>query len=131
MPDPTPAAAATLAGRVFSGLMVLFFAFDGGAKLFRPQFVTEGMAKFGYPDGCIVPLGAVLLLCTLLYALPRTAVLGAMLLTGYLGGAVATHVRAGDPLFTHVLAPVWFGVAVWLGLLLRRPALRRALFAGR
>jgi len=80
--------------------------------------------KLGYPEGTIVPLGIVLLICTVLYAIPQTSVLGAMLLTGYLGGAVATHVRVGDPLFTHVLFPVYMGILVWLGIYLRDVRLR-------
>ena len=79
----------------------------------------EGTVKLGYPETVIVPLGIILLTCTILYVIPRTSVLGAILLTGYLGGAVATHVRVGDPLFTHVLFPVYLGVLIWGGLYLR------------
>jgi hypothetical protein len=106
-------------GRVLSGLPVLFLLVDAVAKLVKPQPVIEGTVKLGYPENTIVPLGIVLLLSTVLYILPRTAVLGAILLTGYLGGAVATHVRVSDPLFTHTLFPVYLGVALWAGLVLR------------
>jgi hypothetical protein len=117
---------AVVAGRVLSGLASLFFLVDGGAKLCKPAPVVEGTLKLGYSEGVIVPLGVVLLASTLLYAWPRTAFFGAILLTGYLGGAVGAHVRVGDPLFTHVLFPVYFGVIVWLGLWLRDPHVRAA-----
>jgi len=85
---------------------------------------VEATVKLGYSATTIVPLGIVLLTCTVLYVIPRTSVLGAILLTGYLGGAVATHVRVGDPLFSHVLFPVYLGVMIWLGLYLRDNRLR-------
>jgi len=84
-----------------------------------------GTVALGYNESVIFPLGIVLLACTVLYALPITSVLGAILLTGYLGGAVASHVRLGSPLFTHVLFPVYLGILLWLGLFLRYPTLRR------
>ena len=107
------------AGRIMSGLMVLFLLFDSAGKLLRLQPVVEGTAKLGFPTGVIVPLGVVLLACVVLYLIPRTAILGAVLLTGYLGGAVATHVRAADPLFSHVLFPLYVGALIWGGLYLR------------
>lgn len=106
-------------GRVFSAIAVLFLLFDGIAKVMRVPAVVEGTKKVGYPESSLVGIGCVLLVSTLLYALPRTSILGAILLTGYLGGAVATHVRIGDPLFSHVLFPVYFGVVIWGGLVLR------------
>jgi hypothetical protein len=112
------------AGRIISALPILFLLFDGAMKLVKPAPVVEATVKLGYPEGTIVPLGIVLLVCTLLYAIPQTSVLGAMLLTGYLGGAVATHVRVGDPLFTHVLFPVYMGILIWLGIYLRDVRLR-------
>ena len=115
------------AGRVISGLATLFLLLDGVAKLFKPAVVVEGTIALGYPESSIIPLGIVLIASTLLYAFPRTGTLGAILLTGYLGGAVATHVRVGDPLFTHSLFPVYLGALIWLGLLLREPALRALL----
>jgi len=84
-----------------------------------------GTVALGYNESVIFPLGIVLLVCTVLYAVPTTSVLGAILLTGYLGGAVASHVRLGSPLFTHVLFPVYLGILLWLGLFLRYPTLRR------
>ncbi|MGH9780159.1 MAG: DoxX family protein [Candidatus Acidiferrales bacterium] len=112
------------AGRILSALPALFLLADSAGKFLRPAPVVEGTVKLGYSESVILPLGIVLLACTVLYLIPRTSVLGAILLTGYLGGAVATHVRVGDPLFTHVLFPVYFGVMLWGGLYLREPRLR-------
>lgn len=112
------------AGRMISVLPILFLFMDGVMKLVKPALVVEATVKLGYPETVIVPLGIVLLVCTVFYAIPRTSVLGAILLTGYLGGAVATHVRVGDPLFTHTLFPVYLGVFVWGGLYLRDTRLR-------
>jgi ABC-type transport system involved in cytochrome c biogenesis permease component len=81
--------------------------------------VSETMIKLGYPSELSLTLGIITLICVALYLVPRTAVLGAILLTGYLGGAVATHVRVGDPLFSHILFPVYIGILVWGGLYLR------------
>ena len=107
------------AGRIVSALPVLFLLMDGVMKLFKPAFVVDATVKLGYTESTIVPLGIVLLAGTVLYVVPQTSVLGAILLTGYLGGAVATHVRVGDPLFSHVLFPAYLGVLIWLGLYLR------------
>lgn len=112
------------AGRLLSALPILFLLFDGVAKVMRLPPVLEGFTKLGYPPNVSVPIGVVLLCCVGLYALPGTSVLGAILLTGYLGGAVATHVRVGDPLFSHALFPVYAAVLVWGGLFLRDARLR-------
>ena len=111
------------AGRIVSGLVAVFLLLDGGMKLAKPAFVVEATVRLGYPESTIVPIGVVLIVCTVLYLIPRTAVLGAILLTAYLGGAVATQIRAGEPVFSVVFAIV-FGVLVWLGLYLRNPTLR-------
>lgn len=100
------------AGWILSGLAALFFLLDGGMKLAKPPEVVKPTVELGWPESSIVGLGVVLLACTLLYLWPRTAVLGAVLLTGYLGGAVATHVRVGGPVF-NILFPVVFGCFVW------------------
>jgi hypothetical protein len=110
-------------GRILSTLPVLFMLMDGVMKLMKPDFVVKATVQLGYAEDVIVPLGIVVLICTILYAVSPTAVLGAILLSGYLGGAVATHVRAGDPLFSHILAPVYFAVILWIGLYLREPRL--------
>src|SRR5215510_703121 len=99
-------------GRIVGALVVLFLVFDSGLKLVRPAPppVADAFAHVGWPLGLAICLATILLSCTILYAIPRTSVLGAILLTGYLGGAVATHLRVGDPLFSHVLFPVYLGV---------------------
>src|SRR5205807_10288958 len=104
-------------------LPALFLLFDGAMKLVKPPFVVEATVRLGYAESVIVPLGVVLLVCTVLYLVPPTAVLGAILLTGYLGGAVATHVHAGDGPF-EILFPVVFGALLWGGLVLRDARLR-------
>ena len=114
------------AGRVLSALPVAFLVFDAAIKLVHPAFVTEASAKIGWPDAVITPLGCVLLACVALYVVPRTAVVGAVLLTGYLGGAVATHLRVGDPMFSHTLFPIYFGIMLWGGLYLRDARVRAA-----
>lgn len=112
------------AGIIVSAIPVLFLLMDAVGKLIKPEPVVTGTVELGYPENVIVPLGVVLLICTILYAIPQTAILGAILLTGYLGGAVATHVRVGSPLFTHMLFPVYLGIMIWLGLYLRDVRLR-------
>ena len=112
-------------GWILSGLMIAFLLMDATMKLLALPVVLEAQVPLGFAGAATARgLGVLLLACTLLYAVPRTAVLGAILLTGYLGGAVATHLRVGDPLFTHVLFGVYMGVALWLGLYLRDARLR-------
>ncbi|MEA2604831.1 MAG: hypothetical protein QOF89_5823 [Acidobacteriota bacterium] len=114
------------AGRIMSALPALFLLFDAVMKLVKPAPVVQATVQLGYPESVILGLGIVLLASTALYLIPRTAVLGAILLTGYLGGAVATHVRVGAGLFT-VLFPVFFGALIWGGLFLRDSRLRALL----
>lgn len=118
-------------GRALSTLAILFLLFDALTKVFRAQPVVEGTVQLGYPESTIVGIGLVLLACIVIHLIPRTAVLGAILLTGFLGGAVATHVRLLNPLFSHTLFPVYVAVFVWLGLALRDAELRRVLLGGR
>lgn len=106
-------------GRIMSALVVLFMLTDGFMKLMKPAPVLEAIARLGFPESAITLIGIILLGSTILYVIPRTAVLGAILLIGYLGGAVATQVRAGSPLF-----PVIFGVLLWGGLFLQDSRLR-------
>ena len=114
------------AGYIIGGLPVLFLLMDGVMKLFKPSFVVEPTLKLGYSESTIVPLGVVLVICTILYVIPRTTVLGAILLTGYLGGAVATNVRVVGPAF-NIVFPVVVGVLLWASLFLREPRLRSLL----
>jgi hypothetical protein len=122
MQSATPAVPASKprrwAGRIISALPALFLLADGAMKLVKPEPVVKATVALGYAETVILPLGIVLLACTILYLIPRTAVLGAILLTGYLGGAVATHVRAGHGPFA-ILFPVVFGALLWGGLVLR------------
>jgi DoxX-like protein len=111
------------AGRIISILPALFLLLDGILKLVKPPVVVEATVKLGYPENVIVAIGIVLVVCTILYLIPRTAVLGAILLTGHLGGAVATQVRAGGPFF-NVIFPVILGAMLWGGLYLRNARLR-------
>ena len=114
-------------GFAISGTLLLFLLFDSVGKLLKVPPVVEGSARLGYPESSIAGIGVVLLVCTVLFAIPRTSFFGAILLTGYLGGAVATHVRVGSPLWTHQLFPVYIGVLIWLALYLRNEKLRRLL----
>jgi DoxX-like family len=107
-------------GRIVGGLPALFMLVDAVMKLFKPAFVVDATVQLGYPESVILPLGIVLAACTILYLIPRTSVLGAILLTGYLGGAVATHVRVGGPAFP-IIFPIIFGILIWGGLYLRDP----------
>lgn len=107
-----------IASYVLSTIPVLFLLIDGIMKLFKPAVVVNATVDLGYSESVIVPLGIVLTACTILYVIPRTAVLGAVLLTGYLGGAIATHVRIGAPAF-NVIFPVIVALFVWGGLYLR------------
>jgi len=112
------------AGRIMSALPALFLVFDGVIHIMRIPPVVEAFARLGYSINLAVPLGIIEIACILLYVIPRTSVLGAVLLTGYLGGAVATNLRTGAPLFSNVLFPVYVGVLLWGGLYLRDNALR-------
>ena len=115
-------------GLLLSGIAVSFLVMDGTMKLLALDVVTQATAQLGFPGTAAFAerLGLLLLLCTALYAWPRTALLGAILLTGYLGGAVATHVRLGNPLFTHTLFGPYIGLLVWGGLFLRDARIRAA-----
>ncbi len=114
------------AGRIVTALPALFLLMDGGMKLFKPAFVVAATTQLGYPESVIVGLGAVLVVSTLLYLVPRTSILGAVLLTGYLGGAVASKVRVGAPLFDFVFAFA-IGILLWCGVWLRNRRLREIL----
>jgi len=111
-------------GFALSGLVILFMLMDATMKLLQLPIVLETTVQLGWPVSSVVPLGIVLLICTALYAFPRTSVLGAILFTAYLGGAVATHARIGSPIPSHLLFGVYLGVMLWGGLYLRDACLR-------
>jgi hypothetical protein len=111
------------AGRIISGIVVLFAIFDGVTKLMKAKQVIEATVRIGFPESTIVGIGAALLISTALYVIPRTSVLGAILLTAYFGGATAANVRVGSPAF-NISFPIMFGVLAWLGLFLRESRLR-------
>jgi len=110
-------------GRVLSGMAVAFLLFDATGKLLKVGPVIEGSAQLGYPESTIVPIGVLLLFGVVLYLIPRTSVLGAIYLAAYLGGAVASHYRLGNPLASHVLFPVYVAAFLWGGLALRNARL--------
>jgi len=126
VPTPTTAPTAAVsktslwAGRILSGLAIAVFVFTGLFWLLKPAVAAQGFAHYGYPDSAALPIALVETACVIVYAIPRTSVLGAILLTGYLGGATATHVRAGEPFFL----PIVVGIVIWLGLFLRDGQLR-------
>ena len=122
--------AAQWTGRILSGLVIAFMVLDAGMKLLAVQPVIDAQRELGFPDsvGLARGLGVLLLACTILYAFPKTAVLGAVLLTGYLGGAIAVHLRLDHPWLTHTLFGAYVGAAAWAGLLARRTDLRGVLF---
>jgi DoxX-like family len=122
--SPPPSKRRLWIGRIMSALPALFLLIDAVGKLLKPAPVVEETVQLGYPESVLVGLGIVLLTCTVLYVIPRTTTFGAILLTGYLGGAVATHLRVGSPLFSHILFPVYVAVLIWGGLYLRDERLR-------
>ncbi len=118
---------AKITGWVLSGLAILFLVFDGVMKFFMDKLPPEALeagAALQWPIEKMPLVGTILLTCTILYTIPRTAILGAVLLTGYLGGAVASHIRVSNPLFSHTLFPIYIAVFVWLGLYLRDARLK-------
>jgi len=114
----------SIAGYVLTGLVAAFLTFDTVMKLLQIAPAVQGTTELGYPAGTVVVIGAIELVCLVLYLIPPTSVLGALLLTGYLGGAIATHVRVGSPLPTHTLFPIYVALMVWGGLYLRESRLR-------
>jgi hypothetical protein len=111
-------------GHVLSTLAILFLLMDGTVHLTKIAPVVDAFNQLGYPMSAALPMGVIELTCLALYVFPRTSVLGAILLTGYLGGAVAIHLRVGSPLFSHLLFPIYVGAMIWGGLYLRDARLR-------
>jgi hypothetical protein len=130
-PPPGVSTRARWGGRVLSGIPALFLAFDAAIKLVDLAPVRESFLRLGMSPGLATTIGALELACLALYLLPRTAALGAVLLTGYLGGAMSLHVRLGDPLLSHVFFPSYLGALLWLGLFVRDPRLPALLRAPR
>jgi len=126
-----PSRAAVRTGTVISVLVGLFLLFDASIKLLRLPFVVEATVQLGFPAHTVQVMGALLLISLAVYAIPRTSVFGAVLITGYLGGAVCANVRVDAPLFGYVLFPIYVAVLVWLGLYLRNAALRQLVRTGR
>lgn len=114
-------------GRLMSWLAILFFLVDGIMKFIQPQEVIDGTVSLGYQASQVLIMGILILIPTILYAIPKTSILGAILITGYLGGAIATHFRLGNPLFSHTIFPVYFGILVWGGLWLTNLKIRSLL----
>ena len=106
------------AGRLVGGIAVLFLTFDSLIKVLAAAPAVESTTQLGYPAAAVVPIGIIELACLVVYLIPRTSIIGAVLLTGYLGGAIATHVRVGNPLLSHTLFPIYVAVLVWGGLFL-------------
>jgi len=121
MDSPSPALLWT--GRILSGIAIAFLLFDASGKLMRIAPVLEGTAKLGYSERTVLPLGILLLAGVILYLIPQTRVVGAVYLAAFLGGAVASQYRVGNPLASHVLFPVYVAVLLWGGLALRDPKL--------
>ena len=117
-------------GRALSGFAILFLLFDSAIKLLRLPMVAESTAQLGYPAELALTIGVIELACLVVYMIPATSILGAILLTGYLGGAIATHVRIGSPLFTHILFPTYIAALIWGGLYLRDVRVRAVLPVG-
>src|SRR5262249_21669655 len=126
-PGLPPSTRARWVGRVLSGLAVVFLLFDATVKLLELPMAVEATTQLGYPASVVIPLGLIEVGCLIAYLVPRASVLGAILWTGYLGGAVATQVRVGSPLFSQTLFPVYIAALLWAGLWLRHPRLRAAL----
>ena len=112
------------AGRILSGLAVAFLLFDISFKILQPPMAIEANAELGYPASVILPIGLIEIACLTAYLVPQTSVLGAVLWTGYLGGAIATHVRVGNPLLSHTLFPIYLALFIWGGIWLRDEKLR-------
>ncbi|MFC5449395.1 DoxX family protein [Paenibacillus aestuarii] len=111
--------------RVFSGISILFMLMDSIMKLFKPSFVVESTVSLGYQEHHIVLIGVLGLISTLLFALPRTSFIGAVMLTGYFGGVMATHIRLDAPLFSNILFPVYLAILIWGSLWLRNEQVRK------
>jgi hypothetical protein len=127
VPSIEPSSAARWAGRILSGLGVLFLTFDAGFKLLAAEAAVKAGPDLGWSPDAIHLLGIIQVVCLVAYLVPRSSVFGALLWTGYLGGAIATHLRVGSPLLSHTLFPIYIALLLWLGLWLREPRVRALL----
>jgi hypothetical protein len=130
-PAAIPSAAARWGGRILTALVALFFAFDAGIKLVGAKAAVDGTVQLGYQPHHVLPIGLLALGCLILYLIPRTAPLGAVLFTGYLGGAIATQLRVDNPLLSHVLFPTYVAAMVWGALYLRDARVRALVHSAR
>lgn len=112
-------------GRIMSGIVILFMVFDATLKFLKPAEVIGATADLGYLEHHILPMGLLAITATILYAIPATSILGGILLTGYFGGAIATHMRLDNPAFSHTLFPVYLAVLMWGGVWLRNQRVRK------
>jgi DoxX-like family len=126
-PTSHPSRRSVIAGRIMTGIIALLLTLDVSAKLVRAQAVVDGSAKLGFTPDQMFVVGVIGAVCLVLYLIPRTAPIGALLWTGYFGGAIVTHLRVGDPLLTHVLFPIYVSALIWGGLYLRDPRVRAVL----
>jgi len=117
----------TWTGRILSALAAFFLVFDSMMKILKLSAAVEGTTRLGYPESVVLGIGVIELVCVVVYLIPRSSVLGAILLTGYLGGAIATHVRVGSPLVFYTLFPIYVAILLWGGLFLRDHRLRALL----
>jgi hypothetical protein len=122
-----PSRRSVIVGRIMTGIIALLLTLDVGAKLVRAQAVVDGSAKLGFTPDQMFVVGVIGAVCLVLYLIPRTAPIGALLWTGYFGGAIVTHLRVGDPLLTHILFPIYVSALLWGGLYLRDPRVRAVL----
>ena len=122
-----PSRRALITGRILSGIVALLLTLDAGIKLVRAKPAIEGSAQLGFSPDQVFVIGVIAAVCLVLYLIPRTAPLGAVLWTGYFGGAIVTHFRLGQPLFTHILPPIYISALIWGSLYLRDPRVRAVL----
>jgi heme/copper-type cytochrome/quinol oxidase subunit 1 len=122
-----PSRRSVIVGRIMTGIIALLLTLDVCAKLVRAQAVVDGSAKLGFTPDQMFVVGVIGAVCLVLYLIPRTAPIGALLWTGYFGGAIVTHLRVGDPLLTHILFPIYVSALLWGGLYLRDPRVRAVL----
>lgn len=124
-------AATRWSGRILTGIVVLFLSFDVGIKLAGAKVAVDGTVQLGFAPHDVLTIGLIGLVCLVLYVIPRTAPIGAVLWTGYFGGAIATHLRLGNPLLTHTLGPIYVAALMWGALYLRDPRVRALLLSAR